>query len=150
MSQLAAQTNATPLPSVPEVFGVRLPPLADTLTAVTFDLVPHKPPPVSQQYDEVVEEIEEDEEEEEPAETTRRSTRNTRQHNAPIPAPVQAMQSADVDMLGGDEQSDDEDDDGLFGDENENDGASSDGAMSEVLPTNSGIKRKLVEDDEYD
>lgn len=42
---LAAKTNAKPLPSVPEVFGVRLPHAKHCLTAVDFDLIPNKPPP---------------------------------------------------------------------------------------------------------
>lgn len=75
---LATQTNAIPLPAVPEVFGVRLPQSSDCLTAVDFDLIPNKPPPGVKLYDEeLVEEIEdassdseEDEEDEdmEPAE----------------------------------------------------------------------------------
>ncbi|KZW04036.1 transcription factor TAFII-31, partial [Exidia glandulosa HHB12029] len=40
LHSLAAQTNAIPLPPVPEVFGVRLPPAKECLTAVDFDLVP--------------------------------------------------------------------------------------------------------------
>ncbi|KIK30467.1 hypothetical protein PISMIDRAFT_77790, partial [Pisolithus microcarpus 441] len=59
---LASQTNATPLPAVPEVFGVRLPPASETLTSVNFELVSNKPPPSVKLYDEEVEEIEEEEE----------------------------------------------------------------------------------------
>ena len=65
MVSLAAQTNAIPLPSVPEVFGVRLPSSQHVLTQVNFDLVPNKPPPTVKQYDEEIEEIEEDESDEE-------------------------------------------------------------------------------------
>ncbi|KIM90990.1 hypothetical protein PILCRDRAFT_46601, partial [Piloderma croceum F 1598] len=39
---LASQTNSVPLPSVAEVFGVRLPPASETLTSVDFDLIPNK------------------------------------------------------------------------------------------------------------
>ncbi|KAI0722993.1 transcription initiation factor TAFII31, partial [Earliella scabrosa] len=39
MLSLATQTNSVPLPSVPEVYGVRLPPASECLTAVDFDLV---------------------------------------------------------------------------------------------------------------
>ncbi|ETW84545.1 hypothetical protein HETIRDRAFT_244038, partial [Heterobasidion irregulare TC 32-1] len=35
---LATQTNAQPLPAVPETFGLRLPPPAECLTAVDFAL----------------------------------------------------------------------------------------------------------------
>ncbi|KIO12802.1 hypothetical protein M404DRAFT_80544, partial [Pisolithus tinctorius Marx 270] len=59
---LATQTNATPLPAVPEVFGVRLPPASETLTSVNFELVSNKPPPSVKLYDEEIEEIEEEEE----------------------------------------------------------------------------------------
>ena len=62
---LATQTNTVPLPSVPEVYGVRLPPASECLTAVDFDLVPNKPPPGVKLFDEEVEEIEESESDEE-------------------------------------------------------------------------------------
>ncbi|KAL1735832.1 transcription initiation factor IID, 31kD subunit-domain-containing protein [Schizophyllum commune] len=63
---LANQTNSVPLPSVPEVFGVRLPSDPDdTLTGINFDLVPNRPPPGVKIYDEEIEEIEESEEEDE-------------------------------------------------------------------------------------
>ena len=54
MLSLAAQTNAIPLPSVPEVFGVRLPSSPHVLTQVDFDLVPKKPPPTVKQYEEEI------------------------------------------------------------------------------------------------
>ena len=66
---LAAQTNAVPLPAVPEVFGVRLPPASECLTSVDFDLVPSKPPPGVKLYDEEFEEVEESEDEDEDADT---------------------------------------------------------------------------------
>jgi transcription initiation factor TFIID subunit 9B len=58
---LASETNAQPLPSVPEVFGVRLPPSSEQLTAIDFNLVPNKPPPTVKIYDEEIEEVEESE-----------------------------------------------------------------------------------------
>lgn len=69
---LATQTNSQPLPSVPETFGLRLPPASDCLTSVDFDLIPNRPPPAIKQYDEEIEEIEEsgsedDDEDMEPA-----------------------------------------------------------------------------------
>ncbi|ORY91760.1 transcription initiation factor IID, 31kD subunit-domain-containing protein [Leucosporidium creatinivorum] len=44
--QLATTVNANPLPPVPEVYGIRLPPPAQRLTAPNFTLVPRsaKPP----------------------------------------------------------------------------------------------------------
>ena len=55
MLSLATQTNSVPLPSVPEVYGVRLPPASECLTAVDFDLVPNKPPPGVKLFDEEIE-----------------------------------------------------------------------------------------------
>ncbi|KAI9455050.1 hypothetical protein F5148DRAFT_401249 [Russula earlei] len=69
---LATQANAQPLPAVPEVFGLRLPPAKECLTAIDFDFVPNRPPLEEKQYDEDIEEIvesasEDDEEDMEPA-----------------------------------------------------------------------------------
>ncbi|KAG9219172.1 hypothetical protein CCMSSC00406_0001582 [Pleurotus cornucopiae] len=171
---LATHTNALPLPAVPEVFGVRLPPPSECLTAVDFDLVPNKPPPGVKLYDEEVEEIEESESEEEeyiePAPIPQRSLPQSSATPMPMdhireeaPFPISAIATpSDMDMIGtpgamgatqttaGDGGSDIEDEDGLFagGDEDEE----SDAAMEEVqtgLATN-GVKRKLVEEDDYD
>lgn len=43
--QLATQVNSIPLPAVPEVYGVRLPPLAARLTAPNFTLIPRSAVP---------------------------------------------------------------------------------------------------------
>lgn len=155
---LAAQTNATPLPAVPEVFGVRLPPQAECLTAVDFDLIPNKPPPEVKQYDEEVEEVEEsesDEDEMEPADIPSvphwqgapMGSLTQPRHEADSGQPLVAHTPADVDMggTGGDEGSDNDDADGLFGEEEEESG---DEAMEDV--TANGAKRKLVEEDDYD
>ncbi|KAI0650142.1 transcription initiation factor IID, 31kD subunit-domain-containing protein [Trametes meyenii] len=165
---LATQTNSVPLPSVPEVFGVRLPPASECLTSVDFDLVPNKPPPGVKQYDEEVEEVEEsDEEDEEDMEPT--ALPPTTQRNAihAVPpahiAPIAAVHTpSDVDMLTpgavpADEASEGEEDDGLFagGDEEEESG---DDAMEDVTAsgpgtdaaTTNGVKRKLVEEEDYD
>ena len=70
---------------------------------------------------------------------------------APVPPPVGA---ADVDMIGVEDavapEEDDEDDDALFGG-----GDDEDEGMEEVVapgagPATNGVKRKLVEDDDYD
>jgi len=171
---LATQTNAIPLPAVPEVFGVRLPPSSDCLTAVDFDLVPNKPPPGVKTYDEEIEEVEEsesdDEEEEEedvqptPAPLSRAGTSMTPMSQdhvvQDISFPISAIATpSDIEMLGtpgvagrlGDEDgSEGEDEEGLFagGDDDDSDG------MEEVqtsLGTGvNGLKRKLVEEDDYD
>ncbi|PFH52521.1 hypothetical protein AMATHDRAFT_139656 [Amanita thiersii Skay4041] len=173
---LSNQVNAASLPSVPEVFGIRLPPTSDCLTAVDFDLVPHKPPPDVKLYDEEVEEIEESESEEEdedadmepaampppqatgtPSSATSASQDHTIRDEAPFP--ISAIQTpSEMDVLGTplagtagmDEGSDaGDDEDGLFagGDDEESDG------MEEIQTTGNatnGTKRKLVEEDDYD
>ncbi|KAF5388091.1 hypothetical protein D9615_000242 [Tricholomella constricta] len=175
---LATQVNATPLPAVPEVFGVRLPQASDCLTSIDFDLVPNKPPPGVKLYDEEIEEIEESESEEEEDEdmepapipiplgtastpaATHIAVDHVMREEAPFPISAIATPS-DIDMLGTpggvgsgqavDEGSDAaEEEDGLFagGDDEEEE---SDG-MEEVQTTdvNNGVKRKLVEEDDYD
>ena len=169
---LANQVNAAPLPAVPEVFGVRLPPASESLTAVDFDLVPHKPPPDLKLYDEEVEEIEESESEDEDADMepaampppqmagTPSTATSASQELAPrdeAPFPISAIQTTtDIEMLAtpaagaqaaaeGSDVGDDED--GLFagGDDEEEESD----AMEEVQTTN-GTKRKLVEEEDYD
>ncbi len=138
-----------------------------------FDLVPNKPPPGVKLYDEEVEEIEESESEEEeyiePAPIPARSIPQASATPMPLdhireeaPFPISAIATpSDMDMIGtpaamgatqttAGDGSDIEDEDGLFagGDEDEE----SDAAMEEVqtgLATN-GVKRKLVEEDDYD
>ncbi|KAF9222069.1 TFIID-31kDa-domain-containing protein [Gyrodon lividus] len=162
---LASQTNATPLPAVPEVFGVRLPPASDTLTSVNFDLVPNKPPPTIKLYHEEIEEIEEDEEEE--ALGTQEDEDDDADmepaaipfSNAPItptdvemggtPAPVIAGEAVEEGSENGEEAD-------LFGGggEDEDEDSNADEAMEEVQTTvdtpSGGIKRKLVEEEDYD
>jgi len=162
---LASQTNATPLPAVPEVFGVRLPPSSETLTSVDFDFVPNKPPPTVKLYDEEVEEIEEDEEvvvvaaaqedEEDDADMEPAAIPVT---NAPItptdiemggtPAPIIAGEAPEEDSENGEEAD-------LFGGggDDEDEESNADEAMEEVQTTgtpSSGVKRKLVEEEDYD
>ncbi|KAI0771973.1 transcription initiation factor IID, 31kD subunit-domain-containing protein [Trametes elegans] len=159
---LATQTNAVPLPAVPEVFGVRLPPASECLTAVDFDLVPNVPPPGVKQYDEEIEEVEESEEEDE--EDMEPAPLPSAAHPAPVApvAPIAALQTpSDVDMLtpGGvpvDEGSEGEEDDGLFAGADEEE-ESGDDAMEDVTAsgpaetaTTNGVKRKLVEEEDYD
>lgn len=163
---MANEVNAAPLPAVPEVFGVRLPPQSDCLTNVDFNLIPNKPPPDVKIYDEV-EEVEESESEEEEEE----QDEDEDMEPAPLPIPQQVREEApfpisaiatpsDVEMFGTpaaatgtqgmDEGSDaGEEEDGLFAggdDEEESDG------MEEVqtIPDAGEVKRKLVEEDDYD
>lgn len=164
---------------MPEVFGVRLPPSSDCLTAVDFDLVPNKPPPGVKLYSEEVEEIEESESESEeedededmepaaiPAPASQDHVmRDATAHEAPFP--ISAIQTpSDIDMLGTpgvgagtgvaveDGSDAAEEEDGLFagGDEEEEEEESD--AMEEVQTalggTSNGVKRKLVEEDDYD
>lgn len=173
---LAASTNSIPLPSVPEVFGVRLPPTAETLTYIDFDLLPNKPPPGTKLYDEEIEEVEESESEEEDDEDEDMepaaipgpvSTSAAAAQQRPVVdiGPVSAMQTpSDIDMIGtpgGAEEGSDaaeEEEDGLFAggdeDEDEDDGSGGEDAMEEVQTTNdaaaAGVKRKLVEEEDYD
>ncbi|KAG6833733.1 hypothetical protein H0H87_001165 [Tephrocybe sp. NHM501043] len=178
---LATQVNATPLPAVPEVFGVRLPQTSDCLTSIDFDLVPNKPPQSVPIYDEEVEEIEESDSSEEEDEDE-----DEEMEPAPIPKPLGAPSApvkhpavdqimreeapfpisaiatpSDIEMLGtpgaaaGGHNTDEgseagEEEEGLFagGDDEEEE---SDG-MEEIQPTEAtnGVKRKLVEEDDYD
>jgi len=161
---LAAQTNAVPLPSVPEVFGVRLPASSHVLTSVDFDLVPNKPPPTVKQYDEEIEEVEDESEEEEEVEPGGRDV--SMQDMTPFPQSTSFRSQSDVDMASptapigpvivgaADEGSDmgGDDDEGLFGagdDDSDNDEGMESVEVPDMANVN-GIKRKLVEDDEYD
>ena len=163
---LATQTNTVPLPSVPEVYGVRLPPASECLTAVDFDLLPNKPPPGVKLFDEEIEEVEESESDEdmEPAPLPAHSQH---QQAARIPtqlhAPAAPHTPSDVDMLtpGGipaEEGSEAEEDDGLFAGGDEEEEESGDDAMEDVTASASagdaaapnGVKRKLVEEEDYD
>lgn len=166
---LAAQTNAIPLPSVSEVFGVRLPPPSHCLTAVDFDIIPNKPPPSAQQYDEEIEEVEEEESEVEEEDvkpffgnasrTQYQGQKNHVLQRLDDAAPISAMQSPfDADMaspsdgVAADEGSDagGAEEEGLFaGGDDESD---ADDAMENVdVPSAvNGVKRKLVEEDDYD
>lgn len=139
-----------------------------------FDLIPNKPPPGVKIYDEEIEEIEEsesseEEEEPEPYQNTQTSAwgrasgtpSSVAQEVMETPFPISAIATpADIDMLGPSagtqpmetEEGSDIDEDGLFAggdDEEESDG------MEEVQTalgsgSGSGVKRKLVEEDDYD
>ncbi|KAH7931389.1 TFIID-31kDa-domain-containing protein, partial [Leucogyrophana mollusca] len=163
---LASQTNATPLPAVPEVFGVRLPPANETLTAVNFDLVPNKPPPNVKLYDEEIEEIEEEEEEVPEAAQEDEEEDDADMEPAAIPSTgAGPITPSDIEMTpisapivaAAPDDGSGEEADGLFGaggdDEDEDDDSGADDAMEEVQTSTevltNGIKRKLVEEEDY-
>ena len=140
------------------MFGVRLPPPSECLTAVDFDLIPNKPPPEVKQYDEELEEVEESESDEDEMEAADipsvphwqgapMASLTQPQHDTDSGQPLVAQTPADVDMggTGGDEGSDNDDADGLFGEEEEESG---DEAMEDIAAND--VKRKLVEEDDYD
>lgn len=175
--------NAAPLPAVPEVFGVRLPPSSDCLSAVDFDLIPNKPPPGVKLYDEEIEEIEESESESEseddvdmepaPISSGRpplRGISSMTPQEQPVreeaPFPISAIATpSDIEMLGtpagpgvrmeteeGSEAAEEEED-GLFAggdDEEEESDAMEEVSTALVDSATNGVKRKLVEEDDYD
>jgi transcription initiation factor TFIID subunit 9B len=163
---LATQINAQSLPVVPEVFGLRLPPANECLTAVDFDLVPNRPPPEEKQFDEEIEEIvesasEDEDEDMEPAAIPTAAV--VPPHQAVVPPlianSVNAVRtpSEDVDMVDSTaavpnevEEGSDEDD-GLFAGGEE---SGADEPMEDVTAgaedQADGAKRKLVEEDDYD
>ena len=163
---LATQINAQSLPAVPEVFGLRLPPANECLTAVDFDLVPNRPPPEEKQFDEEIEEIvesasEDEDEDMEPAPIPAAALVPPHQAIGPplIANPINAVHtpSEDVDMVDQSaavpnevEEGSDEDD-GLFAGGEE---SGADEPMEEVTAgaedQADGTKRKLVEEDDYD
>ncbi|KAF9057733.1 transcription initiation factor IID, 31kD subunit-domain-containing protein [Panaeolus papilionaceus] len=166
---LASEVNSVPLPAVPEVFGVRLPPQSECLTAVDFDLVPNKPPPAVKLYDEEIEEIEESESESEeddedmepatftPSKAQERDTSEDVTMDAPFPisaVPTQqdlAMMNAQrMEAEEGSDGGDDED--GLFagGDDEEEESDAMEEVSTSLPEASNGIKRKLVEEDDYD
>ncbi|KAG9317618.1 transcription initiation factor IID, 31kD subunit-domain-containing protein [Chiua virens] len=161
---LASQTNATPLPAVPEVFGVRLPPPQETLTSINFDLVPNKPSPTVKLYDEEIEEIIDDEEEEAGMGVQEDEEDDADMEPAAIPVTHAPITPTDVDMGGTpgpiiagevpDEGSENGEEADLFGGgvDDEDEESNADEAMEEVQAStpSSGVKRKLVEEEDYD
>jgi len=163
---LATQTNAQALPPVLEVFGLRLPPQSERLTAIDFDLLPNRPPPEEKQFDEEIEEIvesasEDEDEDMEPATIPPASPLSHPQVaaiTAAVTNPVNAVHTPSEDVEMGDtsaavqnemEEGSDEDD-GLFAGGEE---SGADEPMEEVAATEDhadGLKRKLVEEDDYD
>lgn len=149
-----------------EVFGLRLPPQNERLTAIDFDLLPNRPPPEEKQFDEEIEEIaesasEDEDDDMEPATIPPAPPPSQPQVAAVTAAvvnPVSAVHtpSEDVEMRDTSvaapnevEEGSDEDD-GLFAGGEE---SGADEPMEEVTTTEDhadGLKRKLVEEDDYD
>lgn len=146
---------------MPEVFGVRVPPPSDTLTAVNFDLVPNKPPPDAKLYDEEVEDIEEEEEElpdglDEDEDADMEPATIPYTSAAPVtPTDIDMSAGTPAPVVAAEAEGSDEEADGLFGAEgDDDDDISGDDAMEEVQTAEdtqaNGLKRKLVEEDDYD
>ncbi|QRV73083.1 Transcription initiation factor IID, 31kD subunit [Ceratobasidium sp. AG-Ba] len=149
---LATKTNAQPLPSVSDTYGVRLPPAKQALTSVDFDIVPNKPPP---EY----EEWEEDDTPELPPAPPAEDLMVMDDPDEPIALldeaiPMQGAQGGEA--LQAEEEDNDADD--LFGDADNDDDENKmdqDPVVPESAPTNGspsggGVKRKIEEDDNYD
>jgi len=162
---LANQTNAIPLPSVPEVFGVRLPQPSDCLTSIDFNLVPNKPPPNEKLYDEEIEEVDESEDDEdmEPAPIPSSAPNNIYGYSqaageggpTPPPPPPPSMGVAHTASFGSilgaqDDVSEAEEEDGLFAGGDDDDESGDDAMDVTQDSAANGIKRKLVEEDDYD
>lgn len=158
---LATKTNAQPLPSVSDTYGIRIPPAKHALTAVDFDIVPNKPPPGMndpETYEEEYEEWEEDDTPEVPAAPPAADDLMVMDDpDEPIALVGDGLVSmADAgDGEGaaqGDEGGSDADD--LFGDgegDDEENKMEQDTAPApaETSPS-AGVKRKIEEDDDYD
>ena len=143
-----------------EVFGLRLPPPNERLTAIDFDLIPNRPPPEEKQYDEEIEEIIESasEDEDDDMEPATIPPAIPPQAITAIVNPVNAVHtpSEDVEMadtsaaVPNEVEEGSDEDDGLFAGGEE---SGADEPMEEVTamedPTD-GLKRKLVEEDDYD
>ena len=146
---------------------MRLPQQSDCLTSIDFDLIPNKPPPDVRMFDEEVEEVEESASEEEdededmepatiphvPQPAAKARMPEPVREEAPFPIsaiPTPADMAAAANQHHNDDGSDaGEDDDDLFAggeDDDESD------AMEEVQTALGGgaMKRKLVEEDDYD
>lgn len=152
-----------------EVFGLRLPPQSERLTAIDFDLIPNRPPPEEKQFDEEIEEIvesasEDEDEDMEPATIPPvvppiQAHAVTATAHTAVVNPVNAVHSPSEDVEMADtsaavpnevEEGSDEDD-GLFAGGEE---SGVDEPMEEVTTAaedqTDGLKRKLVEEDDYD
>ena len=149
---------------MPEVFGVRLPPASECLTSVDFDLVPSKPPPGVKLYDEEVEEVEESDDEDEdmeaiPTPAATQPVGSSQDHvmgdASPMPPAGMVQTPQDIEMVppvgGAAEEGSEEEAGDLFsgGEEEEESGDEAMDAAPTTEPTN-GVKRKLVEEEDYD
>nr|GAT53997.1 predicted protein [Mycena chlorophos] len=161
---LATEVNAQPLPAVPEVFGVRMPPPADCLTSVDFDLIPNRPPPGVKLYEEVEESESESESDEDmeppPLPQTEQDTRPPAAAAAApaepmadeTPFPISAIDTSAGPRIGAQEEGSDagEEEDGLFAGGDDDDDSDAMEEVQSALAQTNGTKRKLEEDDDYD
>jgi transcription initiation factor TFIID subunit 9B len=127
------------LPPVPEVFGVRLPPPKDRLTSVDFDLLPNKPPPGVKVYDEEI--VEETDEEELPIDGLDEDDEDDEMEELDVTSAANPARDGeeDVDLLFEGEDDDDPDNVNMLGT-----------SAVRQPPQDGGMKRMLVEDDDYD
>lgn len=141
------------------MFGIRLPASSHCLTSVDFDLVPNKPPPGVTLYDEEVEEIEDEASDEEEVNKLPAGGMRRLQPQPQIlegVGPVSAIQSpSDADMAspaaGEGSEGGGDDEDGLFaGGDDESEGEEAMESIEVPPPGINGVKRKLVEEDDYD
>ncbi|KAJ1309103.1 hypothetical protein OPQ81_004781 [Rhizoctonia solani] len=159
---LATKTNAQPLPSVSDTYGIRIP-AKHALTSVDFDIVPNKPPPGlngPETYEEEYEEWEEDDTPEQPSTSQADDLMVMDDPDEPIAlvdevAPIQnnvgettAEAPAQADETAGSDADD------LFGDAGEDDADRMEQDAPVTEPSGAspaaGAKRKMEEDDNYD
>ncbi|KAG8932599.1 Transcription initiation factor TFIID subunit 9 [Tulasnella sp. 417] len=145
---LAAKTNAKPLPAVPEVYGVRLPPTKNCLTAVDFDIVPNKPPPgVKLTEDEDDEGDEEDEDDEESDGDQKDQSGDYEMASADNLFAITDEVNEGDEGGGKGGRGDEGDEDDLFGDEEEDEEmANVDDEANGIGGARAGEKRALEED----
>ena len=145
---------------------MRIPPANECLTSVDFDLVPNKPPPGEKFYDEEIEEIEEEDEEDEDMEPAQipapapQAQVQQQQPQQPHSAPLGALHTpSDVDVMtpgARQEEGSEVDEEDLFGGAGADEEESGDEPMDTAPPAapaepmTNGVKRKLVEEDDYD
>lgn len=132
--QLATTVNSVPLPPVPEVYGIRLPPPAQRLTAPNFSIVPRAAGPPEAETEAT-------------AEGEALGQIDPSLGSGLDPATREGSE-ADGNLFGDDDDEDDEDED--------EDDADMEDVTAGLPPTSNGgsssggTKRKAEEDEEYD
>ncbi|GAA5868806.1 hypothetical protein JCM3774_003902 [Rhodotorula dairenensis] len=131
--QLATTVNSVPLPPVPEVYGIRLPPPAQRLTAPNFSIVPRSAGPPAGDAD-LLPQID-------PSLGSMLGELE--------PATREGSEAAEGNLFGDDDE-DDVDEDDEDDEEMEDVTAGLPPATSNGSSAASGVKRKAEEDEEYD